>query len=101
MNNKKFWSTVRPFLANKGASAEHQISINIENEITNDKKHIVELFNGHYINTVQTTSRKKIKSVGYPSNPELDEITVDEIIDKCKNPLNISNQRFCSSVKFI
>lgn len=39
MNNKKFWSTVRPFLANKGASAEHQISINIENEITNDKKH--------------------------------------------------------------
>ena len=87
MNNKKFWSTVKPFRISKGVFAEHQKNIRIEGDIINDKKHLVELFNKHYTNIVKTTSRKKIISsisLGDPWNPEPDEITVDEIIEKYK-----------------
>lgn len=62
MNNKKFWSTVKPFRISKGVFAEHQKNIRIEGDIINDKKHLVELFNKHYTNIVKTTSRKKIIS---------------------------------------
>ena len=85
MNNKKFWYTVKPFLTKKGLFAEDEISLNIENDIIYDEKHLVELFNKHYINTVQTTCRKKITSIGDPSNPKLDETKIDESLEKYKN----------------
>ena len=64
MNNKKIWSTLKPFLISKGVFAEHEINIYIESDIINDEKHLVELFNKHGINIVQITSKKKIISSG-------------------------------------
>ena len=49
----------------------------------------MKLFNQHYIYTVQITSGKKFTSLGGPSNPERDEIMVDEIIEKYKNHLTL------------
>ena len=85
MNNKKFWNTVKPFLTNKGVFSEDHINIRLENDVINDEKQLVELFNDHYINIVQKTANKKISSLGDSSNPELDEITVAEIIEKYKS----------------
>ena len=85
MCNKKFWSTVKPFLTNKGVFTEPQISINVNNEIINDEKNLVELFNEHYINIVHKTSGKKSTCLGNSSNCDLDKVTVGEIIEKYKN----------------
>ena len=85
MNNYKFWSLVKPFLTNKGVFTEYLISINIENVIINDEKHLVELFKEHYIDIVQEISGKKITSLVNSSILEPGEITFDEIIEKYKN----------------
>ena len=73
------------FLTNEGVFSEDETSLNIENDIINDEKHLIELFNEHYINNVQTTCWKKITSIGDASNPKLDKTTVDESIEKYNN----------------
>ena len=68
MNNKKFWSTAKSFLTNKAVFGEDQTGINVENDIINGKKCLVEFFNENHISIVQATSGKKITTLGDPSN---------------------------------
>ena len=44
MNNKKLWSTAKPFLISKEVFAKDQISISTENDIMNNEKRLVETF---------------------------------------------------------
>ena len=47
MSNKKFWSTVKPFLFNKGGISNDFISVEKDGDVISNEKEIVELFNLH------------------------------------------------------
>ena len=74
--SKTFWNTVRPFITNKGTTADKNIKIKAEedqnikfknknknnlvsvktNDWIRDESVLVEMFNNHYINIVEKTS---------------------------------------------
>ena len=45
MSNKKFWSTVEPFLTNKGCISNDVISVKKDGDLISNEKELVELFN--------------------------------------------------------
>ena len=85
MSNKKFWSTVKPFLTNKGGISNDFISVEKDGDLINNEKEIVELFNQNYINIVENSSGKKPSSLGDCLNASQDELTVKEIISLYSN----------------
>ena len=80
MSNKKFWSTVKPFLTNKGGIANDFISVEKDGDLISNEKEIVELFNQNDINIVENSSGKKPSSLGDCLNASQDELTVKEIV---------------------
>ena len=78
MSNKRFWSTVKPFLTNKGCISNDFISIEKDDELISNEKELVELFHENYINIVENTSVTKPSSLGNCSNKSCDEMTVKE-----------------------
>ena len=56
MPYKRFWSTVKPFLTNKGCISNDFISIEKDGELIGNEKELVQLFNENYINIVENTS---------------------------------------------
>ena len=80
MSNKRFWSTVKPFLTNKGYISNDFISIAKDGELISNEKELVELYNENYINIVENTSGTKPSSLGNCSNKSCDEMIVKEVI---------------------
>ena len=80
MSNKRFWSTAKPFLTNKGCISNDFISTEKDGELISNEKELVEPFNENYINIVENTSGTKPSSLGNCSNKSCDEMTVKEII---------------------
>ena len=80
MSNKRFWSTVKPFLTNKGCISNDFISIEKDGELISNEKELVELFNENYINIVENISGAKPSSLVNCPNKSCDEMTVKEII---------------------
>ena len=85
MSNKKFWSTVKPFLTNKGGISNDFITVEKDGDPISNEKEIVELFNQNYINIVENSSGKKPSSLGDCLNASQDELTVKEIISLYSN----------------
>ena len=85
MSNKKFWSTVKPFLTNKGGISNDFITVEKDGDLISNEKEIVELFNQNYINIVENSSGKKPSSLGDCLNASQDERTVKEIISVYSN----------------
>ena len=55
LSNKKFWSTVKPFLSNRGCISNDFISIEKDGDLIRNEKELVELFNQNYINIVKNS----------------------------------------------
>ena len=85
MTNKKFWRTVKPFSTNIGCLSNDFIGIENEGNLICNEQELVELFNEHYINTVEKSSGKKPLSLGNSSDASQDEMTVKEIISVYSN----------------
>ena len=64
MSNKKFWSTVKPFLTNKGYISNDFISVEKDGDLTSNEKELVERFNQNYVNILENSSGKKPSSHG-------------------------------------
>ena len=73
MSNEKFWSTVKPFLTNKGCISNDFISVEKDGDLISNEKELVELFNQDYINIVENSSRKKPSSLGDCLNASQDD----------------------------
>ena len=80
MSNKKFWSTVKPCLTNKGGISNDFISVEKDGDLISNEKEIVELFNQNYINIVESSSGKKPSSLRNCFNASQDELTVKKKI---------------------
>ena len=81
----KIWRTVKPFLTNNGCISNDFIGIENEGNLICNEQELVELFNEHYINIVEKSSRKKPLSLGNSSDASQDEMTVKEIISVYSN----------------
>ena len=82
MNNKEFWKIMKPALTNKGIIGSDVIILEENGELISDESKLVEIFNNHYINIVESTMGKPPVSLGDPSDPERDSDTVRDIITK-------------------
>ena len=60
MSNKKFWSTVKPFLTNKGGISNDFISVEKDGDLISNEKEIVKLFNQNYMNIVENSMLLKM-----------------------------------------
>ena len=87
--NKRFWSTVKLFLTNKGCISNDFISIEKNGELISNEKGLVESFNENYINIVENTFGTKPSSLGNFSNKSCDEMTVKEIMSVYSNHFSI------------
>ena len=82
MTSKIFWDTVKPILTNKGGTSGDVIILEENGKLISNEKEIVEIFNDHYINIVETTTGHTPLSIGNPLDPQCDAATVKEIIVK-------------------
>ena len=82
MTNKEFWKVMKPALTNKGIICSDVIILEEDGQLISDESKLVEIFNKHYINIVETTMGAPPTTLGNPSDSNQDEITVREIIDK-------------------
>ena len=64
MSNKTFWSTVKPFLTNKGCISNNFISVEKDGDLISNEKKLLKLFNHNYINIVENFTGKKSSSSG-------------------------------------
>ena len=81
VTNRKFWTTIRPFLTSKGCLQNNEIMINENDSIISDEKELTELFNNFYINIVEKTSGIKPSSVVENGELKTNSEIVNEIID--------------------
>ena len=58
MRNRKFWNTVKPFLASKWFLHNDNISIDINGNIVEDEQKSTKDINSYYINIGKTSSGK-------------------------------------------
>ena len=54
ISNKNFWYFVKPFLTNTDFIDSTDIILKLDNEIITEKTKLVERFNNHYVNIVET-----------------------------------------------
>ena len=53
VSNKRFWKKVKPFLTNKAFLTNENIAIKCKGEIITDTTKFADIFNTHYINSVE------------------------------------------------
>lgn len=63
VSNQDFWNLVKPFLSNQRGSHGNDITFVKEDNIITDDKELVDVFNDHYINTVEKLPAKKPSSI--------------------------------------
>ena len=74
-----FLRIVKSFLTNNGFISNNFIRIENDNNRICNEQELVELFNEHYINKVETSSGEKPFSLGNSSDASQDEMTDKEI----------------------
>ena len=99
VNNKTFWNTVKPFLANKGFLTNETISIENKGKIVTNKSKLVNLFKSHYINIVEKTSGCPPEIKGNPESKTNDIATVQSIVRKYQTHPSILNIKSKNTVK--
>ena len=95
MSNKRFWSTVKPFLTNKGCISNDFISAEKDRGLRSNEKELMELFNQNYINIVENSAGKKPSSLRDCINASQEEITIKETISVYSNHPSIKNIKKC------
>ena len=56
MTNKDFWRVMKPALTNKGVISSDIIILEEIRKLISDGSELVEIFNNHYINIVESTT---------------------------------------------
>ena len=64
VSNKAFCNTVKQFLTNRGFLTSENIAIKHKDKIITDNYKVAHLFNNHYINMVESTSRMLPENIG-------------------------------------
>ena len=95
MSNKRFWSTVKPFLTNKGCISNDFISAEKDRGLIINEKELMKLFNQNYTNIVEKSAGKKPSSLRDCLIASQEEITIKETISVYSNHPSIKNIKNC------
>ena len=90
VSNRVFWNLVKPFLSNKGGLAGSDISLLKNNRIVTEERELVEIFNDHYINIVETSSGVKPYKIADALSTDDDRQIIGLILENYKDHLSIS-----------
>ena len=83
MTNKTVWKTVRPFLGKKGTHANHDIILDVNDELIKDNREISKILNNFYMNIIEQTTGMKSSQDSFSKTDSVDE-QLDIIIEKYK-----------------
>ncbi|XP_057296307.1 uncharacterized protein LOC130625272 [Hydractinia symbiolongicarpus] len=84
IQNKKFWSTVKPFLTNKSGKSSNEIMIVHDDIIVTDENELAEIFNEEYIHIVEKYSGVKPVSLRNYQSENRNEV-ISKILETYKN----------------
>ena len=78
LNNKKFWSAVKPFLTDKSTTWSQEIILNGDNKIVKDSRGVTEILNNYFTDIIEITTGKEPRMLPCAQNG----IVTDNILDK-------------------
>ena len=82
----KFWSSIKPFMSNKGCHNNSNLNLLENGVFIRDELKIANTFNDFYVNTVQNISGKSIGNISLIDSPKPHDSDneIDSIIEKYK-----------------
>ena len=87
-SNKDFWNFVKPFSRNKDFIDGTDITLKLDNKIITDVTKLAEIFNNHYVNTVEQSTGLKLTALEQKGLSDKAELC--SIIKSYKNHLSIN-----------
>ena len=75
---KKFWSTVKPFLSDKGTKKSKDVFRNDDGKILTDRKDVSEVLNTYFTDIVKITAGEEPRT----TSGNRDGVAPDEIIEE-------------------
>ena len=88
VTNKSFWIFIKPFLKNKSCHAQNDIML-IQNDEIITEVTLVEIFNKHFINTVEKSSGIKPVNVAMMHNICDNDRAINVMIEAYKNHASV------------
>ena len=100
VTNKSFWKFIKPFLKNKSCHAQNDIMLIQNDEIITEENDLVEIFNKHYINIVERSSRIKPVNVAMMHNICDNDAALNVIIEAYKNHPSVTKIKYMIEKKY-
>ena len=85
LNNKKFWSAVKPFLTDKSTKRSQEIILNSDDKIVKDSREVTEILNNYFTDIVEITTGKKPRILPCTQDGIVNDNILDEIIFRFKD----------------
>ena len=90
-NNRKFWSEIKPFLANEHSGKGQNIVLSENEIVVRDSTQVAEILNNYFINIVEINTGSKPHSLPCTETGLIDDRTIDEIIDRYSNHPSVTS----------
>ena len=85
--SKDFWSTIKPFITNKGTITKKNTIIEENNVLVTDQKEIAEIFNDYYVNVASSIGDNSI--IIDDNHSSINKI--DNIMNNCNSTLSFTS----------
>ena len=85
LNNKKFWSAMKPFLTDKSTKRSQEIIQNSDDKIVKDSREVTEILNNYFTDIVEITTGKKPRILPCTQDGIVNDNILDEIIFRFKD----------------
>ena len=100
VTNKSFWKFIKPFLKIKSCHAQNDVMLIQSDEIITEENDLVEIFNKHYINIVERSSRIKPVNVAMMHNICDNDAALNVIIEAYKNHPSVTKIKYMIEKKY-
>ena len=100
VSNKNLWSMIKPFLANMGHINGEEIILKCDNETITESSVLAEMFNSHYINSVEKNSSHFARDNNVSDTRQVIDLIVQLYLDHSSiNRIKTTSKNEISSIK--
>ena len=93
LNNKKFWSAVKPFLTDKSTKRSQEIILNSDDKIVKDSREVTEILNNYFTDIIEITTGKKPRILPCTQDGIVNDNILDEIIFRFKDHPSVKHNK--------